>query len=59
MQCLGRSVPFELAIGVNGKVWVNSGAPLHTVLVTNAILNSEGRSDEVVTAMVQKLLQAL
>jgi exosome complex component RRP40 len=59
LQCLGRSLAFELAIGCNGKVWVNSPSPLHTVLVANAILNSEGRSKEIVTAMVQKLMQAI
>lgn len=59
LQLLGKYVPFELAIGVNGKVWLNSAQPLHTILLTNAILNSEGKSHEHVTSMVQKIMQAL
>lgn len=59
LQALGKYVPFELAIGMNGRVWINSAQPLHTILLTNAILNSEGKSKEVVTAMVQKIMAAL
>ena len=59
LQVLGKFVPFELAIGLNGRVWINSAEPLHTILIANAILNSEGRSKEHVTAMVQKIMQAL
>jgi exosome complex component RRP40 len=59
LACLGKFVPFELAIGVNGRVWINAATPLHTILVTNGILNSEGRSKEHITAMVQKIMQAL
>ncbi len=39
LQCLGRALAFELAIGVNGRVWSNSANPLHTIIITNAILN--------------------
>jgi exosome complex component RRP40 len=59
LSVLGKFVPFELAIGVNGKVWLNSSSPLHTILLTNAILNSEGKSKEHITSMVQKIMQAL
>lgn len=59
LHALGKFVPFELAIGVNGRVWLNSAQSLHTVLLTNAILNSEGKSKEHITSMVQKMMQAL
>jgi exosome complex component RRP40 len=59
LQALGKYVPFELAIGMNGRVWINSAQPLHTILLTNAIMNSEGKSKEVVTSMVQKIMAAL
>jgi hypothetical protein len=38
LKCLGAHVPFELAIGANGQVWIKSGSPMHTVLISNAIL---------------------
>lgn len=59
LQCLGKYIPFELAIGVNGKVWLNSGSPVHTVLISNAILNSEHMSDRLIEKMVAKLVRAI
>lgn len=59
LRALGRHVPFELAIGCNGRVWVNSGSTMHTVVVTNAILNSEGMAPAAVRTMVGKLAGAL
>jgi len=59
LSCVGRHIPFELAIGVNGRVWINAANHLHIILITNAILNSEGRSKEYITTMVQKIMQAL
>lgn len=59
LHAIGKFVPFELAIGVNGRVWLNSAQPLHTILIANAILNSEGKSKEHITSMVQKMMQAI
>jgi exosome complex RNA-binding protein Rrp4 len=52
-------VPFEVAIGSNGRVWVNSTSALHTVLVSNAIINSEHLAPSAVQAMVDALLAAV
>ncbi|KAJ2385032.1 exosome non-catalytic core subunit rrp40, partial [Coemansia sp. RSA 2559] len=41
LNALGSEIPFETAIGLNGRVWVNTETPATTVLVTNAIKNSE------------------
>ncbi|KAJ3123455.1 exosome non-catalytic core subunit rrp40 [Nowakowskiella sp. JEL0407] len=38
---LGAMIPFEVAVGMNGRVWVNSGTPKNTILVYNAILKWE------------------
>jgi len=56
LNCLGRSVPFEVVIGANGMVWVNSETAASTIVVTNAIRNSEHLSDEQVEFMIRKLL---
>lgn len=59
LQCLGRHIPFELAVGANGKVWVNSATTIHTVLVSNAIINSEHMSDAMVQNLVSRLVQSV
>jgi len=57
LSSLGKHIPFELAIGANGIIWINSSSPLHTVLITNAILNSEHMSDRSIQEMVVKLVE--
>lgn len=37
LALLGSEVPFESAVGVNGRVWIKAGTVAHTVLVTTAI----------------------
>lgn len=52
---LGKVVPFEIAVGMNGKVWVNSASKKHTILICNAILNSEFLQPNQIQSMVAKL----
>jgi len=56
LQALGKHFPFEVAIGVNGRVYINSMTPVQTVLIANAILNSEHMKPKGVQDMVQKLV---
>lgn len=37
LALLGSEVPFESAVGVNGRVWIKAGTVAHTVLVTTAL----------------------
>ena len=46
-------IPFEIATGVNGMVWVNSPAPEITIMIMNAIKNSEVMEEEKVRGMVK------
>ncbi|CAM9773993.1 unnamed protein product, partial [Phaeothamnion confervicola] len=55
LNALGRRVPFEVAVGVNGVVWVNAGTPAHIIAVCNAILNAEVMSDGETLIMVDRL----
>ncbi len=41
LNALGRHFPFEIAIGANGRVWINSGTPMHSVILSNVIIKSE------------------
>jgi exosome complex component RRP40 len=56
---LGEHFPFETAVGMNGRVWVNSEDVQQTILISNAIQNSEYLSTEECKEMVQSLVNQL
>jgi exosome complex component RRP40 len=55
LNLLGKAVAFEVAVGMNGKVWVNSAMNHHTILIANSIEKSENMKLNQVQAMVAKL----
>lgn len=57
LQEVGKSTPFEIAVGQNGRVWVHSNSTAQTMLVANAILNCEFLSPAQTRDMVQQLLK--
>jgi len=57
LQALGKHFPYEVAAGMNGRIWVNSNTIENTVLITNAILNSELLNQAQIDLVVQKLAQ--
>ncbi|KAK4263524.1 hypothetical protein QN277_028920 [Acacia crassicarpa] len=59
LDALGKKLSFEIAIGLNGRVWVNATSPSMTIVVANAILNSESLSGVQQRIMVDKLLQTI
>ena len=59
LQCLGRRMPFEMAVGFNGFVWVRAQSQAHHVVITNAILNSEHLDDTQVRVMADELLRSV
>ncbi|KAK4534320.1 hypothetical protein CDCA_CDCA01G0345 [Cyanidium caldarium] len=58
LEELGRQVAFEIAIGINGRVWVDSDAAPVTILVRNAILASERMDRRQTARLVRALLKA-
>ncbi|GKY98208.1 hypothetical protein MPSEU_000778500 [Mayamaea pseudoterrestris] len=48
--------PFEVAIGVNGYLWMHSQKPDYIILIQNAITNSEVLTPEQIRAMVKSLV---
>lgn len=56
---LGKELVFEVAVGVNGLVWVKSSDCFVTVVIRNAILNAEDLDAAITEAMVDKLLLAV
>ncbi len=57
-QALASAFPFEVAVGLNGTVWVNSASAKHTIVVCNAITGSEHQDDAAVHALCKSLLRA-
>ncbi|XP_028065974.1 exosome complex component rrp40-like [Camellia sinensis] len=57
LEGLGKKLSFEIAVGLNGRVWVNAEAPSTVILISNAIMNSESLSGVQQKIMVEKLLQ--
>jgi len=53
---LHSNIAFELCVGVNGIVWVHSTRPEYTILVLNAIRNSEFLTKEQIRHMVKSLV---
>ena len=41
LKSLGEAFPFELAVGMNGRVWVHSDSVQHTIVAANAIQQTE------------------
>ncbi|CAI8587995.1 unnamed protein product [Vicia faba] len=54
---LGKKLSFEIAVGLNGRVWVNASSPSTTIIVANALINSETLSGVQQKIMAEKLLQ--
>jgi exosome complex component RRP40 len=56
---LGNYIPYEIAVGVNGRVWIKTRSVVETIVVTNAILNAEFLDDDKVKRMVEHLVSRL
>lgn len=55
LMSLAQHVKFEVAIGFNGWVWIDSESPMSTIVITNAILNSEHIPSVQIPTMVEAL----
>jgi exosome complex component RRP40 len=51
-----KKIPFEVAIGMNGYVWINSTKLEYIILIQNAIQNSNVLTNEQIRAMVKNLV---
>lgn len=56
LAALGAAVPFEMAVGANGVVWVKAGSARDTVVVASAIKDSEFLDAAAATSLVARLL---
>ncbi len=54
---LGREFPFEIAVGHNGRFWLNAVTQPRTLLAAQALINAEFLTDAQVDTMVTVLVQ--
>ncbi|XP_073145811.1 uncharacterized protein [Henckelia pumila] len=59
LETLGKKLAFEIAVGLNGRVWVNATSPSIVILVANTILQTESLSPTQQKIRVENLLQRL
>ena len=41
LKILGKMVSFESTVGMNGRTWINTKSIDHTILIVNAVEQSE------------------
>ena len=55
LEALGSVAPFEIAVGTNGRVWIDSKEETTIVLAQTAILQSQSHASRDHSAMVQQI----
>ena len=59
LKTLGNSLPYEVTVGMNGRIWVKGRSHKETVAIVNAICSSEYMSADQIQMMCRKLVDAL
>lgn len=57
LKCLASFFAFEIAVGMNGKVWVNAEQPNNIILITNAIKRSATLTDKELPRFILSLVE--
>lgn len=56
---LGKTLKFEIAIGMNGRIWARANQPKETICIANAIWAAEHMTNKEIVPMINKLADAL
>lgn len=59
LHALAKHVAYEVAVGLNGVIWVRSGNTLDTIIAANAIENSEHLEDDQIQTMVDQIVAGM
>jgi len=59
LSTLGKSVPFEIAVGMNGRVWIRARSVKETICLANAIECAEYMTNPEIVSMCGKLVDVL
>jgi len=58
LKVLGQSVKFEVASGMNGRVWIKGGDIKDTVFVARMIQESEKLSEEQLDELIKSIIKS-
>lgn len=58
LKLLGKSMPFEITVGMNGRIWVRARTSMQTINIINAISAAEYMDKSQIVAMCKKLSEA-
>jgi len=56
---LGQFVPYEVIVGTNGKIWINSGSIRSTILIGSTILKAEHLKEEDIPHLIKNFNNSL
>lgn len=56
LASIGKSIPFEITCGSNGRIWIKSAYPKETVAIVRVILDSEFLNEGDVPSFVEERL---
>ena len=59
LELCGEWVAYEVAVGMNGRVWLRCEQPMATVLLVNAVVNSQHMDGQQTRDMVRQLFSTL
>jgi exosome complex component RRP40 len=59
LELCGAYVGYEVAVGMNGLVWLQCDNALAAILILNAVTNSQHMNDQQTAEMVKQLFAAL
>ena len=58
-SALARHLKFEVAIGLNGAVWIRAASTLDTIIAKNAIENAEHLEADQIPPMVDQIVAGM
>jgi len=59
LKFLGKHFPFEITVGMNGRVWINSKGIIDMIAIANAIVSSEFMEDDQISFMVKQVVESI
>jgi exosome complex component RRP40 len=59
LKILGSEIPYDIAVGMNGKIWLKAKSVKETVGIGNAILAAELLTDEEIVSLCDDVINTL
>lgn len=59
LYLLGKHFPYEVAIGMNGRIWIRSTTNKNTLVIAEAIRHSENLPPAAIPSMIDNLIQTV